>query len=246
MRGELIGINTAILSRTGGYQGIGFAIPSKMVQPIVNSLVKGGKVVRGWLGVVIQDVDAELAETMKLPTRSGVLIADVSQGGPGAKAGLRRGDLVVKINGQTVDSPGALRNQVAVAGAGARVTIELYRDRKLQSLNAILGELPANPALAMGAPSAAPEGISVGPVDRQARQRFNIPATVNFGVVVTGVRADSSARRAGLQTGDVILEVNRVTIDSVSRFQQIFSVARGKVLLLVYRHGSTAFMIVNK
>jgi serine protease Do len=246
MKGELIGINTAILSRTGGYQGIGFAIPSNMVRPIMTSLVKTGKVVRGWLGIVIQEVDSDLADAMKLPTRSGVLISDVSPNGPAAKAGLRRGDLVVKLNNQPVDSVGALRNQVAIAGVGTKVKVDFYRDRKLHTVTASLGELPGNPALAARSPDRAPDGVGVAPLDRTARQRFNIPGRVNFGVVVTGVKPGSPAGQAGLQSGDVILEINRVTIDSVSRFQQTFSAARGRVLLLVYRRGSTLYMIFNK
>jgi serine protease Do len=245
MRGELVGINTAILSRTGGYQGIGFAIPTNMVRPIMGSLIKNGKVVRGWLGVVIQEVDADLAQAMKLPTRSGVLISDVTPSGPASKAGLKRGDLVTKLNGHPVDSTGALRNTVAAAGAGSKVSVEFYRDGRLQTASATLGEAPANPGQA-GADPAATEGLSVMPLDREARERYRIPAMVNAGVVVSRVNGSSAAGQAGLQPGDVILEVNRVTIDSVSRFHQTFAAARGRVLLLIYRRGSTLFMILNK
>ncbi len=245
MRGELVGINTAILSRTGGYQGIGFAIPTNMVKPILASLLKHGKVVRGWLGVMIQEVDGDLAQALKLPTQSGVLISDVTPGGPAARAGLRRGDLVVKINGAAVDSPGALRNLIASAGVGAKVQIELLRDGKRQALTAQLAELPGS--LASGAaPSLSEGGLSVVPLDRAARGTYNIPARVNFGVVVNKVQPGGPAARAGIQPGDVILEVNRATIESVSRFNQTFAAARGQVLLLIYRRGHTVFTILNK
>ncbi len=246
MRGELVGINTAILSRTGGYQGIGFAIPSNMVRPIMQSLVKHGKVVRGWLGVVIQEVDSELAQAMKLPTRSGVLISDVSPGGPAERAGLKRGDLVVKLNGQSVDSTGNLRNLVAAAGVGSKVRVDFYRDGKLETRTIALTEMPSKVAAPTPGGGGGPEGLGVAPLDPSSRARFNIPARVNFGVVVTRIQPGSGAARAGLQAGDVILEVNRVTIDSVSRFQQSYSAARGRVLLLVYRRGTTLFMILNK
>jgi serine protease Do len=241
MRGELIGINTAILSRTGGYQGIGFAIPTNMVRPIMASLVKHGRVVRGWLGVMIQDVDTDLARAMKLPSRTGVLISDVTPGGPAAKAGLRRGDLVAKINGQDVDSASKLRNLVAAAGVGARAKVEYYRDGRLQSALIPLGELPATIAAVPGGGS----GLSVAPLSPTVRSKFNIPARVNSGVVVEGVRPQSAAAAAGLQAGDVILEVNRVTITSVGRFSQILAAARGQVLLLVYRRGGTLYTILN-
>jgi serine protease Do len=243
MRGELIGLNTAILSRTGGYQGIGFAIPTNMVRPIMASLVRHGRVVRGWLGVVIQDVDAELARAMKLPTRAGVLISDVTPGGPAARAGMKRGDLVVKLNGHDVDSAGKLRNLVAAAGVGSRAKVEYYRGGRLESASVPLGELPANIAAASGGGGS---GLSVVPLNPAARNKFNIPAKVNTGVVIEAVQPQSAAAAAGLQAGDVILEVNRVTITSVGRFSQMLAAARGQVLLLVYRRGGTLYTILNK
>ncbi len=244
-RGELIGINTAILSRTGGYQGIGFAIPSNMVRPIMNSLLKRGKVIRGWLGVVIQKVNSELVKAMKLPTRNGVLIADVDPLGPAKKAGIKRGDLVVKINGRAVDSPGSLRNIVASSGSGGQIRIEYYRGKKLISTSVKLGELPSEQTAAKK-PSTKLGGIRVAPLNRNSRAKFNIPPRVNFGVVVTQMKRQSRAARAGLRPGDVILEVNRVTINSVRRFKKLYSASKGRVLLLVYRQGSTMFMILNK
>jgi len=118
--GKLVGINTAILSRSGGYQGIGFAIPSNMVSPIMDSLRKSGKVVRGWLGVAIQDVDQELADAMKLPQASGILLSDVKPGTPAAKAGLIRGDVVLKVDGKVVDTSGQFRNMIAAGPSSAQ------------------------------------------------------------------------------------------------------------------------------
>ena len=248
LRGELVGINTAILSRSGGYQGIGFAIPTNMVRPIVTSLLKSGKVVRGWAGVIIQEVDQELAKAMKLPTTRGVLISDVDPRGPAHKAGLQRGDLVVKINGQTVDSTGALRNLVAASGAGAKVTVEYYRGNALKNLPLTLGELPSNlggtGAVVGGTGQSG--GMSLAPINPLHRKKFSLPERLTQGVIIERVDANSAAAMAGLQPGDVILELNRVTINSVSRFQQLYAAARGRVLVLVYRQGSAFYLLLPK
>jgi serine protease Do len=249
LRGELVGINTAILSRSGGFQGIGFAIPSNMVQPIMNSLLKRGKVVRGWLGVVIQEVNRDLRQALKLPTHSGILIADVDPRGPARRAGLRRGDLVVKINGRAVDSTGKLRNLVASAGAHATVQLEYYRGRQLKTLGIKLAEQPTNLFAGRRAPrsgAASAGGLKVAPLDPNNRRKFNITSRLKNGVVVEAIDPRSAAAGAGLRVGDVILEVNRATITSVRRFTHMFNAAGGRVLLLVYRQGSTLYMIFNK
>ena len=143
MEGHLVGINTAILSRSGGNVGIGFAIPSNMAQPIMKSLMDHGKVVRGWLGVSIQDVDQQLATAMKLKEVKGILISDVAGNGPALKAGLKSGDIVLKLNGSPVESTGTFRNAIAAAGSGTTVKLELLRDGKPLTVDAKLGELPA-------------------------------------------------------------------------------------------------------
>jgi len=249
LRGELVGINTAILSRTGGYQGIGFAIPSNMVQPITSSLLKGGKVVRGWLGVVIQEVTPDLKQALNLPTSEGVLIADVDGRGPARKAGLMRGDLVVRIDGKAMDSTGKLRNLIAAAGAHATIKLELYRGKQLVTQSLKLDEQPAALFAGRGprGPSAATaSGLRVAPLDPGIRNKFNIPQQLKNGVVVTSIDPQSTAAGAGLQVGDVILELNRARITSVPRFSQMFDAAHGRLLLLVYRQGSTVYMIFNK
>jgi serine protease Do len=251
LKGELVGINTAILSRTGGYQGIGFAIPSNMVRPIMNSLLKKGRVVRGWLGVAIQEVNRELVQALKLPTDKGVLISDVERTSPAHRAGLRRGDLVVRLNGKPVRSTGRLRNLVATAGVGARVTVEYYRGNRLNKVALSLAELPARlggsgPGAGGAVQPGSALGMSVEPLSRRGRQKYNIPSRLKFGVVIRAVTPGGMAEQAGLRPGDVILEANRDRITSVRRYSQILRAARGQILLLVYRQGSTFYMILSK
>jgi serine protease Do len=252
MEGKLVGINTAILSRSGGYQGIGFAIPTNMATPIMDSLKQHGKVTRGWLGVSIQDIDQELAQTMKLPVQRGVLLADVQPGSPAAKAGLKRGDAVVKVDGRGVESSGQFRNAIAAAGANRKVSLELYRDGKLVTMPAALGEMPEDAARAGGAsPSGQPsqrdtDGLALSELTPEARRSFGIAEDAPKGVVVTGVAQNSAAARAGLRRGDVLLEVNRKPIASVRDFEDSYAKSKGNVLLLLYRRGATVFVVVRR
>lgn len=143
MEGNLVGINTAILSRSGGYQGIGFAVPTNMVQPIMDALVKDGRVRRGWLGVVIQDLDRDSAAKLGLGEQRGALIAQVGEGSPAEAAGLRAGDVVVQLNATAIASSAQLRNAVALAGADQEVKMQVLRAGERQELKVLLGELPA-------------------------------------------------------------------------------------------------------
>ena len=142
MRGELVGINTAILSRSGGYQGIGFSIPTNMVKPIMDSLVKNGRVRRGWLGVVITDVTPDVSKRLGMKRTKGVMIRDVQPGSPAAKAGLKRGDVVLTITGAEVNTSSRLRNLVALAGADESVTFRIFREGAVSEVKVRLGELP--------------------------------------------------------------------------------------------------------
>jgi serine protease Do len=251
MEGKLVGINTAILSRSGGYQGIGFAIPTNMAMPILDSLKKYGKVTRGWLGVSIQDVDQELSQAMKLPTAHGVLIADVLAGSPAAKAGLQRGDVVEKVQGHDVATSSEFRNAIAAAGAGRKVDLELYREGKLKTVPAALGEATADPAARGGGGGAEPQargldGLTLSDLTPEARQKLGLNDGSVKGVVVTQVLPSSPAARAGLRPGDVLMEVNRKPIASVRDFQDSYAKARGNVLLLLHRHGATVFVVVKR
>ena len=250
MAGRLVGINTAIFSRSGGYQGIGFAIPTRLALPIVRSLVKTGKVVRGYLGVMIQDAPAEMARELGLPHTRGALVGDVVAGGPAAKAGLQRGDFIVKLDGEAIKGADQLRNLVAALGPQRSVSVEYLRAGQTRTTQARLAELPADGAAALARAGADPTkgvaGLWLAPLTAEARERFKLGRELRTGVVVTRVEQESAAAQVGLRPGDVILQVNRVSIDSVSAFTQLYERAAQRVLLLVYREGATFFLLLPK
>ena len=252
--GKLVGINTAILSRTGGYQGIGLAIPSSMAQPIMETLKQSGKVSRGFLGVGIQDVDHDLVTSLKLASQNGVLLNDVRSGGPGGKAGLLRGDVVTKVDGKLVTSTGQFRNLIASSGARKRVTLEIMRDGKPQTVGVELGEVPDDATAAGGVPGGPPQATSGGALDGvtleeltpEHRRTLGLSADVQRGVVITDLQGRSAAAKAGLRPGDVVLELNRAPVDSLTKFKELYSKASGDVLLLVHRRGASVFLVVRK
>ena len=248
LSGELVGINTAIASRTGGYQGIGFAIPSNMAKAVMDSLLTHGKVVRGWLGVSIQDVSKEIAKALKLPGPTGVLISDVAGGGPAEKAGLERGDVILEINGEKIDSVGKLRNVVATGGSGTIINVKILREDKERAIRVMLGELPGSEARSeeIEKGEGLLGGIRVSPVSPAAKERFNLPQNLNYGVVVADVQEGSAAASAGMMPGDVILEVNRNKVASVSDFKRLYQKSKRSLLLLVFRQGSTFFLVLEK
>jgi serine protease Do len=252
LRGELVGINTAILSRTGGYQGIGFAIPVGMAKPIMDSLISKGKVTRGWLGVSIQDLTKELADTLGLTAERGVLIAGVVEGGPAARGGVQRGDVVVRINNRTVEKTGHLRNAVAAAPIGKPAQVEVVRSGKHVTLSVVLSEAPKDTEASIEPDGRDEEGsgvklgLRVVPLDNASRRKFDIPRDVTHGVVVTGVTRGSMAEGVGLRQGDVILQVNRTAVRSARQLDDAYRAARSKVALLVYRDGSTVYVVASK
>lgn len=249
MNGQLVGINTAIVTRSGGYQGIGFAIPSDMAQQIMSQLIDHGKVVRGWLGVVIQEVDSGLAEALGLPEAKGVLIADVVEDGPAAKAGIERGDLVLKVNGEAVNSVGALRNVVANAGAETKVKLRLMRDGEEKTVAVTLGERPEDPSKkprVEGDGESALGGLRLGPLNDRVRERLDLPQSVDTGVVVLAVERGSEAARAGFRPGDVILEVNRKPMQTPKQVRSAYDEAGNVVPFLVQRGDRSLFIALSK
>jgi serine protease Do len=244
MAGELVGINTAILSRTGGYQGIGFAIPMKMVTPIMQSLIEHGRVSRGWLGVSIQDIDQSLAQALGLKSRKGVLIAEVLSGSPADRAGIQRGDVVTGIGEREVDSSVRLRALVAETTPGTKVSVSLLRGDAERELQVTLGEQPETEAARPGkAPSSL--GLRLAPLTPEARQQLRVPDDVPGGVVVSDVAASSPASVAGLRPGDVLLEIDREAVASPAQAARRLAEVKQPVAILILRSGSRLFLALD-
>ena len=245
-RGELVGINTAIFSTTGGYQGIGFAIPSNMARTVMNSLIDSGKVVRGWLGVSIQSITPELAEQFQLEKDVGTLVADVVENSPAEKAGLMRGDVIIEFDGKEVDEPYNLRNMVATTHPGEKAAMTVIREGEHLSLMVEIGELPSDDQKVPTQYENVLRGVSVQSITPDIYRQLNLPEKIR-GVVVSDVESGSPAE-ARLLPGDVILEINRKAIAGIEDYEAIVSEIEpdSDVLLLVFRRGSTIFVTINK
>jgi serine protease Do len=249
--GQLVGINTAILSEAGGNQGIGFAVPSNMARDVMDQLVKTGKVTRGYIGVGIQEVTSELAEAFKAPLGS-VVITRVEPDTPGAKAGLQVGDIILGVNGETVNDSGQFRLQVSRNTPGTTLRLRINREGKMQEVPVTLAALPGREdetetSDARGGATKSPlEGVQVEPLTNNARRQLGLDQTAT-GVIVSEVDPRSSAADAGLQPGDVIQSVNRHPVTSVSEFSRLVreAAAGRNVILLVNRRGATIFIPVE-
>ncbi|RJQ14658.1 MAG: DegQ family serine endoprotease [Nitrospiraceae bacterium] len=244
-RGELIGINTAIFSTTGGYQGIGFAISSNMAKIVMTSLIEKGKVVRGWLGVSIQPITPELAQQFQLKKDYGTLVADVVEGGPAEKAGLLRGDVIIEFDGKEIDEPFQLRNMVANTLPDETRELTVIRNGEKKKLSVTIGELPVETEKTPTSYENALKGVSVQNLTPDIYRQLNIPEKMR-GVVVANIESDSLAETA-LIPGDVILEINRKAVANVDDYKTIVSeIKPGKdVLLLVFRKGATIFVTIG-
>ncbi|GJL69069.1 MAG: MucD protein [Nitrospirales bacterium] len=246
LQGQLIGINTAIFSRTGGYMGIGFAIPSQMVKSVIQSLIGHGKVIRGWLGVSIQELSQDLATQFDVPDTQGALVGDVFSESPAGQAGLKRGDIIRTYNGVTVKNPNHLRTLVAETTPESSIPLEVWRNGKIVHLSVSITEMPKDTAGLTGeSPSSVSgnhplSGLSVEPVQPgQTRD--------GQGVVVTKIAPNSPAERAGVQPGDVILELNRSPIGSVRDFEQLVKrLETGTSVLVLLQRGKGAIFLTIK
>jgi|WetSurMetagenome_2_1015567.scaffolds.fasta_scaffold00423_21 serine protease Do len=252
--GELVGINTMIYTTSGGFMGIGMAIPINMARRAMEDIIYYGKVTRGWLGVQIQDVNEAMRGALGLGNRHGVLISDVFKGQPADKAGIKRGDVVLSVNGKPVESSNELKNTVASIEPGTKTPVVVFRNGKEITLSVVLNERneAAVNNLATGESEKEPEqpgeagkqlGLSVGAITDEARQQYNIKSDVT-GVVVTDVDQASAAAGEGVQPGDVIQEVNRQPVASVKDFAKAAKAVKkdGPVLLLIRRAESSLFV----
>ena len=220
--GEVIGINTAIATRTGRYQGIGFAIPANMVRQVMNAIVEDGKVVRGWLGVTIQNLTEDLAASFDFAGTDGVLIGDVIEDGPADRAGLQSGDIIVQYDGQAVDDMNRLRNRIAATKPGQKVEFEIFRDGKLITEIVEIGELESQSFFARGSTGLDDMGMRVQNLTPDVARQLHLQ-TDEQGVVVTHVEAGSLAEKSGVRQGDLIITVDGKRVTNLSEFRRALS-----------------------
>ncbi len=245
-KGELVGINTAIFSQTGGYQGVGFAVPTSMSKPIYESLVKNGKVVRGYLGIGIQDLNQDLAKSFGIKESKGALVSDVKDESPADQAGLKQGDIITTYQGTAVEDAVALQRLVTKTVVGTKVPVTVIRDGHEKDLTVTIGEQPETTKIAKGETGEtdyAFAGVAVQDLDRDTAKELGLKGK-SQGVVVTKIEPDSGAEKAGLMPGDVIREINRQPVKSVKDFEKVSSgVKKGEnVLILINRHGASLFL----
>lgn len=246
MKGELIGINTAIFSRTGGYQGIGFSVPSNMVINVMEQLIKKGKVIRGWIGVTIQELTPEIAQKFGMNTTEGVLVTDVAKGGPASKAGLMRGDVILEFNDKKVKDASLLRNLVAQSEINQQIRFKILRQGKEMNITVTVGELPSESAQATPSSSSdsshtasnALDGITVMDLNTAIARQLKIQSDEK-GVVIVGIQPGSAAHDKGLRKGDIIQEINRQQINNLTDFNRIIANLKtgSNVLLFINRSG---------
>ncbi len=249
LRGQLVGINTAILSRSGGAQGIGFAVPTTMVKPIRDQIAKYGRVRRGWLGVSIQDLTPDLARTLGLNKVDGVLVSDVLRGGPASRSDLRAGDVIVAVNDRPTKTSAQLRNRIALTRPGTKAKLDVVRDKKnRQSVYVTLDEKDEDGPVASRNGSNSDDildGVEVVDLSRELRQRLRVPTALT-GVVVSDVAPGSPADEAGLQSSDIIVEVKGERVTSVQQLNQLVSQYKKEVLLRVFTRGSFQYLVISR
>jgi serine protease Do len=256
VRGELIGINTAILSRTGGYQGIGFAVPSSMAKQVMDSLVKYKKVVRGWLGVSIQEVTSDLADEFGVKDLKGALVSGVMKKSPADQAGIKQGDVVLQYNGKIVEDTGHLRNMVSQTPIGASVKVKILRAKKEMDVEVVIAELPKKitEPFSRGeesqdhkdAATTAFSGLVVRELTSDLARRFGFDENER-GVVVVRSESGSRVYEAGIRPGDIILQINQNNITNLESFKKATATIKKKerILLLIRRKGQDLFVTVS-
>ncbi len=246
--GELVGINTAILSQTGGYQGVGFAVPVSMVKPVYESLVATGKVVRGYLGVGIQDLNQDLAKSFDLNDSKGALVGNVAEDSPAEQAGLKQGDVIVGYQGAPVEDAITLQRRVTRTSVGTKVPVQVVRNGKTLDLTVTVGEQPGAVKVAGTERTTdhALAGLAVQSLDSKTARDLGLSGKTQ-GVLVVEVDPDSVVARSGIAPGDVIREINKQPVKSVQEFEKIASglTKDQHILLLVNRHGAALFISVK-
>jgi serine protease Do len=259
LEGQVIGINTAIYSPNGGSVGIGFAIPSSLAKPVIDQLREHGKVERGWLGVQIQEVTPEIAKSLGLSESQGALVAEVNDGSPAAKAGIKQGDVIESFNGHEIHKVRDLPLIVAETPVGEKAPVKLWRDGKEVTEDVAIGQMPENPRVAQNeqggggggqeqTAGASALGLKLAPLTDNMRRRADVPKNVK-GVVVTDVADNSPLAALGIQPGDVIQSINQQPVTSPqqaeTRLKEAQNSKNKQVLLLINRHGTSEYLALS-
>jgi serine protease Do len=252
IKGELIGINTAIFSRTGGYQGIGFAVPSNMVRIVIDQLVQKGKVTRGWIGVTIQDLTPELSQKFGLKKTSGALVSDVAKDSPAGKAGIKRGDIIFEINGKEIKDVSSLRNMVAQSKVGSEISMKILRSGHEYAIKVFIVELPREVAEVVqdkvqnDTEAEILAGLTVMDITKEIIKQLGFNKDER-GVVVVRVEPGSPADEAEIKRGDIIKEMDEKEVDDMEDFNRIASnIKKNETVLFFINRGGKRFYVVLK
>ncbi|MCP4340990.1 MAG: DegQ family serine endoprotease [Desulfobulbaceae bacterium] len=245
-RGEVVGINTALFSKTGGYMGIGFAIPINMAKSIEDQLHKDGKVTRGWLGVVIQNVNKDLAESFGLKEAGGILISEVQKDSPASAAGLQQGDVILRLNGVKLEDVSDLRNRVALLQPGSKSMVEIMRNGREKKIQVSIGEQPSNfskrSSGSNGNESLDKYGLTLQELTPELAKKFEYEE--DSGLIISGIASGSSAEAAGLKPGQLVEEVNRERVSNLKELAIALKQSKSDKILLRVRAGNYSTYIV--
>ncbi len=245
-RGEIVGMNSAIATAMGQSGGVGFAIPSNMIKTLLPKLIKGEVIIRGELGVGIQNLTESLAHQFDLKSTEGVLISQIAPGSTAEKAGLKVGDVILRFDGKQVTDIHVLRNLVAAAAPGSKIKIEYSRDKKIETVTAVMGQQKTIQAEAQSEESEIPDepdrlGLSVETLTKETAQRYHSEETT--GVIITDIDEGSPAALAGLQVGDVIVQVNHKPVKKVEEFNSFVSKSKRQPVLLLLKRGNMSLFV---
>ncbi len=245
LHGRVVGINTAIFSRSGGYMGIGFAIPINMAREIMKNLVDHGKVIRGWLGVGIQDIDDDMSKALGLPAPRGAMVTEVVKGSPAAKAGIEERDVIVSLGGKKIANANALSNRVGLTKVGEKVDLELYRKGKRKKVTVTVAERTVDAARSGSSGGKLEKlGLTVDALSAENRREHGLDAKIE-GVLVIEVKPGGPAATAGVQPGMVIQQVGDTEVHEVADLKKALAKGGKRVLVKVIVRGRPLFLALN-
>lgn len=248
LKGEIVGVNTAIFTKSGGYQGIGFSVPINMARNIMDQLIDNGKVARGWLGILLQDITNDLSKALDLKDNKGALVAQVTEGSPADKAGLKRGDVIVTYGSKKIKNADHLKNEVGLTLPNSNVTLGIIRDGKSKNFTVKLGSRPTDQFADAGTTQSGNSlGVIVQNITPDLAKQYGYKR-YKGGVIITSIAPNTPAANAGLRPGHLILEINRQPIDDISTFERLISktdIRQGVLLLVGTQNGAQYIIIKN-